>query len=88
MPSRPASGLSLMPKVTEMVGGSIGCAGSGVVDVERAERVGDGRLGHAGEGDDVAGLGLVDRLLRQAAEGEDLGDAELLDLLAVARRAP
>ncbi len=28
-PSRPASGLSLIPNVTEIVGGSIGCAGSG-----------------------------------------------------------
>ena len=30
LPSRPASGLSLMPKVTVIVGGSIGCAGRAV----------------------------------------------------------
>ena len=40
-----------------------------------------------GDGDDVAGLGLVDRLPLEAAEGQHLGDAALLDQLAVARRA-
>ena len=57
----------------------------GDVDRERGDRVGDGRLGHAREGDDVAGHRLVDGLRRQAAERQDLGDAELLDLLAHAR---
>ena len=60
--------------------------GQGDVDRERGDRVRDGRLGHAREGDDVARLRLVDRLRRQAAEGQDLGDAELLDLLAHARQ--
>ena len=36
-------------------------------------RVGDGGLGQAGDGDDVAGLGLVDRHALQAAEGQHLG---------------
>ena len=44
-----------------------------------AERVGDGALGQAGDGDDVAGLRLVDRLALEAAEGEDLGDAAGFD---------
>ena len=39
-PSRPASGLSLMPKVTEIVGGSMGCAGSGV-STAKAQSVSD-----------------------------------------------
>ena len=49
-----------------------------------AERVGDGALGQAGDGDDVARLGVVDRLALDAAEGEDLRDAAVLDQLAVA----
>ena len=44
-----------------------------------AERVGDGALGQAGDGDDVAGLSLVDRLALEAAEGEDLGNAAGFD---------
>ena len=58
--ARPA-GESLMPKVTLIVGGSIGCAGSAAVTREVGDGVGDRGLGHAGEADDVAGLGLVDR---------------------------
>ena len=69
-----------------MVGGSIGWAGRASVDLQRAEGVGDGGLGEAGDGDDVAGRGLVDRLALQAAEGQQLGDAAALDLLAVARQ--
>ena len=37
-PSRPASGLSLMPKVTVMVGGSIGWAGM-AVSIDRSQSV-------------------------------------------------
>ena len=49
-----------------------------------AQRVGDGGLGEARDRDDVAGLGLVDRLPLEAAERQDLGDPCLLDQLAVA----
>ena len=50
----------------------------------RAQRVRDGRLGQAGDGDDVAGGTLFDRRALEAAEGEDLGGAPLLDQVAVA----
>ena len=53
-----------------------------------AEGVGDGALRQAGDGDDVARLGLVDRLALEAAEGEDLGDAAGLDQRAVIGAAP
>ena len=82
-PSVPASGLSLTMKDMVTVGGSIGCACSGSVTDGIAERVGDGALGQAGDGDDVARLRLVDRLALEAAEGEDLGDAAGLDQRAV-----
>ena len=72
-PSRPASGLSLTEKVMARVGGSIGCGGERRLDHGIAERVGDGGLGQAGDGDDVAGLGLLDRHALDAAEGEQLG---------------
>ena len=83
-PSVPASGESLMRKVMASVGGSIGCAGSGSVDLGRAEGVRDGRLRQAGEGDDVAGKAFLDRRALQPAEGEHLGDAAVLDQRAVA----
>ena len=51
------------------------------VDLGRAERVGHGRLRHARECHDVARLRLVHGGLAEAAEGEDLGDAELFDPL-------
>ena len=85
-PSWPASGPSLMRKVIDSVGGSIGCAAIGLGHLGCADRVGDGGLGEAGDGDDVAGLGFVDRQALEAAEGEHLGDAALLDDLAVARQ--
>ena len=53
------SGLSLTLKVIARVGGSIGCAGSARFDRDVAERVGDGRLLEAGQGDDVPGLGRL-----------------------------
>ena len=83
-PSVPASGLSLTEKVIDRVGGSIGCACSGSTSSGRAQRVGDVELLQAGDGDDVAGVRLVDRRALDAAEGEDLRDAALLDELAVA----
>ena len=61
------------------VGGSIGWARNGVSTRGIAQRVGDGRLRDAGDGDDVAGLGEVDGGALQAAEGQHLGDARRLD---------
>ena len=58
------------------------------VDRGIAQRVGDGRLRDAGDGDDVAGLGEVDAGALQAAEGQHLGDARGLDQRAVAADAP
>ena len=60
-----------MPKVTVMVGGSMGWAGRAVVDGERADRVGHGGLRHARKRDDVARYGFVDVLLRESAERLD-----------------
>ncbi len=60
--------------------------GIGSLTAGSADRVGDGRVGQAGNGDDVAGLDLIDRLALEAAEGEHLGDAALLD--DACRRAP
>ena len=68
-----------------MVGGSIGWAGEGLGHLHGAQGVGHGRLAETRDGDDVARLrALVDRLALQAAEGQHLGDAPALDLLAVA----
>ena len=55
-----------------------------VSDGEVADRVGHRGFRHARKADDIARFGEVDRLLRQAPERENLGDAELLDLLAIA----
>jgi len=52
-----------MPKVTVIVGGSMGCAG----------------IGHARDGDNVACFSHINRRLLQPAKGEDLGAAEILD---------
>ena len=70
----------------DTVGGSIGCATSGVSTRGIAEGVGDGALGEAGDGDDVAGFGFLERRALDAAEGEDLGDAALSR--SACRRAP
>ena len=70
--------------VIARVGGSIGCAGIGVFDGQVAQRVGDGCVLQAGNGDDVAGFGALHRHARKAAEGQQLGDAGALDHLAVA----
>ena len=48
-----------------------------------AEGVGDGALGQAGDGDDVAGFGFIERRALETAECQDLGDAPGLDQLAV-----
>src|SRR5690606_23620301 len=47
------------------------------------ERVGDGRLGQPGDGDDVARLGALDRHALEPAVGENLGRAAFLDGIAV-----
>ena len=48
-----------------------------------AERVGDGALRQAGDGDDITRLRFFDRLTLEATEGEDLGDAAGFDQRAV-----
>ena len=47
------------------------------------EGVGDGRLDEAGNGDDLARFGALDRHALEAAEGEHLGRAAFLDDVAV-----
>ena len=76
-----------MPKVTVMVGGSIGCAGSGFGHGKCARCVSATvALVMPAMDDDVARFGHVDGCLAKAAEGQDLGDAEVFDQLAVARQ--
>ncbi len=60
--------------------------GQGGIDRGRAKRVGDVGLRHAGDGDDVTGHRLFDRLLRETPERHDPGDAELFQLFAGARQ--
>ncbi len=83
-PSVPASGESLTRKVIDSVGGSIGCACSGSVTSGAQSVSATLKVRQPGDGDDVAGLGLVDRHALDAAEGEDLGDAARLDDRALA----
>ena len=85
-PSWPANGPSLMRKVIDSVGGSTGCAGIGV-SRQVAQGIGDGGDAHAGDGDDVARLGAIDRGALEAAEGKHLLHAEGFELLAVAASA-
>ena len=54
------------------------------VALGRAEGVGHAGLGETGDGDDVAGNRLLDRLAPEPAEAEQLGQARLLHGLAVA----
>ncbi len=61
-----------------------GLGRQGRLDRRIAQRVGDGRLAHAGDGDDLAGFGLFDRHALEAAEGQHLLHAEVLDELAFA----
>ena len=63
-------------------------AWSGALTDGIGDGVGDGRLDQAGDGDDLARLGAVDRHALEPAEGEDLGRAAFLDEVAVRRRAP
>ena len=53
------------------------------LDLGIADGVRDGGFRQAGDGDDVAGFGLVDRNALEAAERQHLGDAAGLDQLAV-----
>ena len=55
------------------------------VDAGITQGVGDGCLGHTGDGDDVTRLGQINRLLRQTTERQDFRDTELLELFALAR---
>ena len=64
----------------------MGWAAMGSLTLEIADRVGHRCGGQSGDGDDVAGFGLVHRHALEAAEGQHLGDAALLDGLAVARQ--
>ena len=57
-PSVPASGESLTRKVIASVGGSIGCAGSGVSTDGSQIVMATVAFGSAGERDDVAGFRL------------------------------
>ena len=83
-PSVPASGESLMRKVIARVGGSIGCAGSGSV-TSGAQIVCDTvASGSPAMRDDVAGGGFLDAGALEPAKGQHLGDAALLDQVAVA----
>ncbi len=66
------------------VGGSMGCAGSAFDCLQVTNRVGDGRLGQPGDGDNVAGLAFVDGRALKAPEAEHLRHAALVDQLAVA----
>jgi hypothetical protein len=84
-PSVPASGESFTRNVIASVGGSIGCAAIGV-DFRAHNGVGDVRLRQAGDGDDIARAGFIDRLPLKAAEGEHLGDAAVFQQFAVARK--
>ena len=57
-----------------MVDGSIGCAGIGVSTAGSQSVSATVALVKPAMRDDVAGLGLLDRLPLEAAEGQDLGD--------------
>ena len=68
------------------VGGSIGWAAIGSL-IARSQIVSATvAVGQPGDRDDVARLDFIDRLALEAAEGQHLGDAALLDELAVARQ--
>ena len=87
-PSVPASGESLTRNDMATVGGSIGWACSGSVTSSAQKVSATVALGQARDGDDVARLAELDRLALDAAEGEDLGDAPLLDEARRRARAP
>ena len=87
-PSVPASGELLTMNDIDTVGGSIGCAVNGVSTRGIAEGVGDRALGQAGNGDDVAGFGFLQRGTLDAAEGEDFRQAALSRSACRRRKAP
>ena len=62
----------------------MGWLGIGVVTVRSHSVSATVAVFQAGDGDDVAGFGALHRHPRQAAEGQQLGDAGLLDDFAVA----
>ena len=68
----PANGELFTWKVMLIVGSSTVRAGNCLGRVERADRVGDAEVRDAGDGDDVAGFGLVDFQALQAHEAEHL----------------
>ena len=82
VPSRPAIGESLTLNVIASVGGSIFCGVERLGDRRLDDRVGDGRLGQAGNRDDVARAGFLDRHALEPAERHDLGRAAFLDDIA------
>ena len=55
----------------------------GLDDGYVAQGIGDGGRLEPGDGDDIAAMGLIEGAAGQAAETENLGDAHLLDDLAV-----
>ena len=77
LPSRPAKGELLTLNWIAMVGSSMVMRGSGCGFFEVAEALADGDAGNAGDGDDVADLGLVDVGALEAGEAEELGDLVL-----------
>ena len=64
------------------MGGSIGCAGSGVSTSGAQIGVGDGGVGETGDGDDVACARFVEPDPLETAEGKHLRHPSLLDQLA------
>ncbi len=75
VPSVPASGESLTRNVIASVGGSIGCAAIGVSIDRIADCHRHGGVGQAGQRDNVAGFGFLNRHALDAAERQYLGDA-------------
>ena len=75
LPSRPDSGEVLMPMVIDRLGSSMVMTGSGPGVVGVGQRLADGDLGDAGDGDDLARPGLVGR-----HPVERLGHVQLGDL--------
>ena len=73
-----------MPKVTVMVGGSIGCAGRASSTCGDTSESATVALLMPCDGDDVASFGHIDGLLAEAAEGQDFGGAEVFDQRTVA----
>ncbi len=70
----PASGEVLVPMVTEMAGSSTVMRGQRVRVLGVGQRVADHDLGHARDGDDVTGDGLVGGGAFHALGGQQLGD--------------